>query len=157
MLFSTLALASCTTTGDPSSGGLLGWSEKKAISRQVDLEKKRNNAAKENAELLRQTRSKEDRKAALQTSIDQENQDFESLLVENQGLERQMTELLSQKDNANEEFSKLKEKLSKFESSDELNRSYRDSTSEVGKNSYLNRLKQVNEFYTKTIIFLLDY
>lgn len=35
---SLAALNSCATTGDPTQGGLFGWSENKARGRQADLE-----------------------------------------------------------------------------------------------------------------------
>lgn len=46
LLLSVIALgtlASCQTTGDPSQGGLFGWSEGKAQGRQQDLKQHLNN------------------------------------------------------------------------------------------------------------------
>ncbi len=45
----SLCLTSCETTGDPTQGGLFGWSQSKANVRQYELEDRLNAVERDNA------------------------------------------------------------------------------------------------------------
>jgi len=77
-----VALAACETTGDPTQGGLFGWSESKARTRQIalhsalELEQDRTSEARSETSGLQATRSRNaaairEQKAALNRMLSQ--------------------------------------------------------------------------------------
>ena len=62
----SLAVTSCQTTGDPSQGGLFGWSENKARGRQQALTQHLNYVEGNNAAQRERTAELEARKRQLE-------------------------------------------------------------------------------------------
>jgi hypothetical protein len=60
------ALASCQTTGDPSQGGLFGWSENKAQTRQQILRQHLDNVEGDTAYQRRRAAQLEEKKRQLE-------------------------------------------------------------------------------------------
>lgn len=65
-LATLLTLNSCATTGDPTQGGLFGWSEHKAVGRQVELENQLSDVESDNAAQQARTERLERRKRQLE-------------------------------------------------------------------------------------------
>jgi hypothetical protein len=63
-------LGGCETTGDPTQGGLFGWSEKKAQERQAEKEAM---LSKEETRM----RTEQDREAGLKRTVELNNEDLE--------------------------------------------------------------------------------
>jgi septal ring factor EnvC (AmiA/AmiB activator) len=81
-----VSLAGCQTTGDPSQGGLFGWSEAKAIERQNLLRDQL--AASSNAE-----RDQRERQESLQSNRSQLQRDVAARNRQLQSLQSEITAL----------------------------------------------------------------
>lgn len=148
--------SACATTGDPGVGGLLGWSEKKAQQRQQNLEGQAQQAQQANIEQQRQTAQKRNEKQVLTKRVERSNQDFARLIDENRLLSVQLDELVSSRSDSDKKIESLKQQLQEIETPDQLAKGFTEAETELQRNSYFERLKAANEFYTDSIIFLLN-
>lgn len=101
------SLVACATTGDPRRGGLFGWSENKARSRQAQLQQvelaQRRQAVAERQrsdELHRQQNALSDEARRLQAELD-------ALQAENRRLDEQLRSLLRKRQLGAEETQRL--------------------------------------------------
>lgn len=82
------ALAGCQTTGDPSQGGLFGWSETKAIERQQILRDQLAASSAAERTQRQQQESLQSNRARLQRDVDARNQRLQALQGEITALRR---------------------------------------------------------------------
>jgi hypothetical protein len=61
------SFSSCETTGDPTQGGLFGWSEHKAVGRQVELENRLSDVQADTEEQQARSRRLERKKEQLES------------------------------------------------------------------------------------------
>jgi hypothetical protein len=71
-LLSAASLTSCQTTGDPSQGGLFGWSQGQADERIYARERYLNDVENDTAYQRRRSRVLEDEAARKQRQLDQQ-------------------------------------------------------------------------------------
>lgn len=108
-LFIVLAgfVCACATTGDPGKGGLWGWSEKKAKTRQMQLSQadaaQRQQAASEQqrGDTLRQ------RQSTLSSEALQLQAELDGLRAENRKLDAQLRELMQKRTLGADEMHRL--------------------------------------------------
>jgi hypothetical protein len=67
LLTAFAALTSCETTGDPTQGGLFGWSEHKAQGRQADLQNHLSDVQADTADQQAKTEQLERRRQQLES------------------------------------------------------------------------------------------
>lgn len=106
-----LPLAACETTGDPRQGGLLGWSEDKAVERQRTLEGER--TAAQGA--LSQEKQRGTELATRRTQLGAEVQSLQALLdnalTENDALDARLQQLMGQGKAGQTELAGLRQTL----------------------------------------------
>lgn len=68
-LGSSLLLVSCETTGDPSQGGLFGWSSSKADQRSAALQQQLQDVESDTAYQKGRTRALEQKKAQKESEL----------------------------------------------------------------------------------------
>lgn len=106
-----LMLTACQTTGNPRSGGLVGWSEDKAKGRQAELERE-DALARQNAstELARGQQLETARNVA-KSEVASLRQHLDRLLAENEGLSDQLRSLIDQRQLSSDELTRLRSAL----------------------------------------------
>lgn len=87
-------LASCQTTGDPRQGGLLGWSEDKAVQRRTALEQEEADAKRKSEAEIQKGQALRDRKGVVQGEVVQAQRELDALLSENAKLQADLESLM---------------------------------------------------------------
>jgi septal ring factor EnvC (AmiA/AmiB activator) len=82
------SLSGCETTGDPSQGGLFGWSETKAIERQQQLRDQLAVSSAEERSHRQQQESLQSNRNRLQRDVNARNQRLQALQSEITALRR---------------------------------------------------------------------
>lgn len=110
ILLSTF-FAGCATTGDPTQGGLLGWSEDKAKARRADLEQEAYEA-RQRAEAAQKNQNELDvQERELIGTVGGLEAKLTKLMAENTKLRKSFTKLMEEQATANEELVKLQAEL----------------------------------------------
>jgi septal ring factor EnvC (AmiA/AmiB activator) len=112
--------AGCQTTGDPTQGGLFGWSEKKAQQRQQGLEQQNADAQGQLVSAQQQQSQLRRQEAGLQTQSAQLRGEIDRLMTENDHLENQLRTLAHQHDLGEAELTRLNALLAQNERMREL-------------------------------------
>lgn len=102
-----MAAAGCQTTGDPTQGGLFGWSAKKAQQRQQDLEQQNADAQGQLVSAQQQQSQLRQRESGLQTESAQLRSEIDRLMTENDHLEDQLRTLVHQRNLGEAELARL--------------------------------------------------
>lgn len=103
----TLTAVGCQTTGDPTQGGLFGWSEKKAQQRQQALEQENTDAQNQLSSSQQQQTQLRGQQASLQTESARLHGEIDRLMTENGQLEEQLRGLARQHRLDETEFARL--------------------------------------------------
>lgn len=113
MIISSTLLAGCQTTGDPREGGLLGWSEEKAIQRQGGLENQVRQS--EQRQLTAQTRGGhlQDQKTQLLSQAERLRAQVQSLRTKNQKLVLELEDIRREKALQAEDLARLESILTR--------------------------------------------
>jgi uncharacterized protein YPO0396 len=104
-------LAACETTGDPRQGGLIGWSEQKAVERQRTFEAER--VAAQNKLLQETQRGSElaTRQSQLSSEVQSLQASLAGAIAENNVLEAHLIQLVGQRKLGNAELGRLQQTL----------------------------------------------
>lgn len=102
-----MAASGCQTTGDPTQGGLFGWSPKKAQQRQQDLEQQNADARGRLVSAQQQQNQLRRKEAGLQTESAQLRSELDRLMSENNHLEDQLRTLVQQRNLGEAELVRL--------------------------------------------------
>jgi len=106
-----LLLAGCTTTGDPRQGGLFGWSEQQAMSRQERLSQDDQLARQQLATEQQRTVALSGGQAALATESVNLQAELERLLDENNTLNGQLRNLMQTRQLKQDQMARLRKIL----------------------------------------------
>ena len=146
-------LVACQTTGDPRQGGLFGWSEEKAVSRQQTLEQR---AAKSRADADRETDQTQDyqaQKALAEAEVRHLKATLASLLEENERLESDLAALAERYS----DVSVAKETMRELERSVALRREAAASASNPAAiEHFVGEFEATNQALHQRILFLLQ-
>ena len=117
LALSVIALATlgCQTTGDPTQGGLFGWSERKAQERQQTLEQQNTAAQNQLASAEQQQAQLRQKETRLQTESTRLRGEVDRLMVENNHLEDQLRTLVHQRSLGEAELTRLNAVLAQNE------------------------------------------
>lgn len=88
-----IGVCACTTTGDPTQGGLFGWSRIKAEVRQADLRRKAEDAEQVANQQSALSVSLQQTRTTLQAETQSGQVKLDALLTENARLERNLEEV----------------------------------------------------------------
>ena len=91
------ALAACTTTGDPTQGGLFGWSEAKAQQREAELAQQSAAARQDATDAQRNAQTLNRQRDTLAAESSRLQKELDGLLAENTGLDAKLRTLMQQK------------------------------------------------------------
>lgn len=146
--------AGCTTTGDPTKGGLLGWSKSKADQRASEAENAAN-AATQAADAEHQRSQTLTQK--LNTNRSTRNQyktTIDHLLEENQRLHEKLSSLSESNRNHNTELKLLEAERDKLIQESTL----KEEAIENGQpHQFSSQLSELNERYKEAILMLLQH
>lgn len=90
-------LSACATTGDPTQGGLFGWSETKAQQRQAELARQDESAQQGSANARRQVEALQKQHDGLATESERQQKALDRLLAENADLDARLRSLMQQR------------------------------------------------------------
>lgn len=101
----------CATTGDPTKGGLFGWSEEKAKVRRTELEREANEARVRAREAKENQSNLNEREKGLDFQVKTLNNQLTRLMQENAALREEFEELMQQNNTLTEELTALQNEL----------------------------------------------
>lgn len=138
-------LAACTTTGDPQQGGLFGWSERKAQTRQEDMHEEiasQQETTQEQAEEHQYLRSV---RQATEARLQQLRTVFTHATDENRQLRSEIGHLLDQKTLATEQLEHLREALAELSLPPDVRTRFDRLADEDDKYELVERINQANQ------------
>lgn len=152
----SLLLAGCQTTGDPRQGGLFGWSEEKAIQRQVGLETQLKQSEQRQLTTQKQAVHLQDQKTKLTSQAEQLKAQIQSLRSKNQKLVLELEHIRREKTLQAEELARLEYILT---SNRKIMAAQVSSGNEVisvaGQTAQTNQMKTQNQILHREISALL--
>ncbi len=153
----SLALLSsgCATTGDPSKGGLVGWSEKKAQQRQQDLEGKATEANQGADAAVARTHSARLTLSEEEALLGSMQRRLDGLLAENVRLARKLTSLSKSSSARSVEHDGLLKELNTLSNNQDPEQYFLDLRNTEDKKIYLSRIESTNEKTAEAIRLLL--
>lgn len=151
VLFTFLSVG-CATTGDPTTGGLLGWSKKKADLRVTQLEHDSNSANSavdsEQNESERLSRTL----AAAEVDLAEQWQQLNNLVKENQRLHAKLESLKQSEKTTGAQLTQLEiEREALIRRISEV-----DRNTFVDTHFFSNQMNELNERYKDAILILLQ-
>ena len=151
-----IAVGGCSTTGDPTSGGLFGWSETKARDRQSDLEQQEV-AARAAAEQARvEAGSASEKKRSLTEDARRLEAELDQLLTTNADLESQLRSLLSRRRVSVGELARLRSVLASNERVRRQAEATRHDRAEAAMRPEVAPMSRQNESLHREIQILLE-
>jgi len=154
-----LTLTSCQTTGDPRSGGLVGWSEDKAKGRQAELEREDALARQNASTALARGQQLETSRSAVKGEVDSLRQHLDRLLAENEGLSDQLRRLIDQRQLSSDELTRLRSALAsnaKAIASARAVRSHKAAASAQSLSTHTEGLNEQNRQLHREVLLLLS-
>lgn len=156
-VLSLAGVCACTTTGDPTQGGLFGWSRTKAEERQAKLQRTAENAVQAADQQSAQNISLLQTQTTLQTETQSRQAELDALLAENARLERDLVEATKR---SNQRTSNLIEARKELAANREMLASLKSKahpplTAPVGE-SAASKIAQQNERLLKLIRLLSE-
>lgn len=154
-LLAVVLLSACETTGDPSQGGLFGWSQQKADARVENLQTEAEYYTKEADRTERRSRELDRELTQEKQKLLDQHQTLDQLLAENRKLHEKWLNLQSQHQAAETKKSTLEsERLTLLRDIQSLGDRVIDS--DRNSQSMTHRLEQLNEQYKEAILLLLQ-
>lgn len=106
-----LLVTACATTGDPRQGGLFGWNEDQAKTRQDTLRRDDATARQQAATESERGATLRNRQQGLSSEAGQLKTELDRLLNENTGLETRLRELMTRRQIGGTELARLRQVL----------------------------------------------
>lgn len=138
-------LTACTTTGDPQQGGLFGWSERKAQTRQEVMHEEiatHQATTQEQAEEHQYLRSV---RQATEARLQQLRSVFTHATDENRQLRHEISRLVDQKTLATDQLEHLREALAELSLPSDLRARFDRLADEDDKYEFVERINQANQ------------
>lgn len=139
------ALTACTTTGDPQQGGLFGWSERKAQTRQEAMHQEiatQQETTQEQAEEHQYLRSV---RQATEARLQQLRTVFTHATDENRQLRHEISRVMDQKHLATEQLDHLREALAELSLPPDVRARFDRLANEDDQYELVERIKQANQ------------
>lgn len=149
-------LSGCKTTGDPTSGGLFGWSEDKAKTRQQNLSQQLADKQSQVADAQQQNKQLEAKNASLLKIKSQQQAVLEKLLIEQSRLTQQLQRLKKQNKLSSQELATIQAENPWLQKSrQQVLEEFRQLKQDNIFDQQLKKLASSNESLTKEIILLI--
>lgn len=104
---------SCATTGDPTRGGLFGWSEEKAKARRTDLEREAREARIRAATAQAKRHELDSKERQIAGTIDGLETNLAKIKAENAELRKNFEKLIKEQRYVNDDLAKLEIELNR--------------------------------------------